>query len=283
MNIRELILDSKEILYEIDNGTESFKLNFLSKSLDIEIETLMELFENENIVIDPNLTNSISTDLIKQIILKEPETSSTPKSLRELILSSKNILEIINADNGKDYIRLNRICRAFDMGVKNIIPLFNSEGIDVEHSPNARLKKETLRELISKEQVNLLKNNEQVLKELEEKIKETDNNEYTKSVVLNQFIRSEQIRQFAKIRANGICELCDLSAPFEDKFGNPFLECHHIIYLAKGGKDTIENVAALCPNCHRKIHNLNLKSDIQKLLNKRNLNSEQEEFDETKN
>ena len=44
-----------------------------------------------------------------------------------------------------------------------------------------------------------------------------------------------------------------------------FLECHHIIWLAQGGEDTIANTVALCPNCHRKMHVLNRNADKQKL------------------
>lgn len=45
----------------------------------------------------------------------------------------------------------------------------------------------------------------------------------------------------------------------EDKKGQPFLEVHHIHYLSNGGNDTIDNVIALCPNCHRKIPQLELE------------------------
>ena len=31
------------------------------------------------------------------------------------------------------------------------------------------------------------------------------------------------------------------------------------------GEDTIENSVALCPNCHRKMHVLNFKADVNKL------------------
>ena len=47
--------------------------------------------------------------------------------------------------------------------------------------------------------------------------------------------------------------------------GKPFLESHHIVWLSKGGEDTVENSTALCPNCHRKMHMLNLRRDIKKL------------------
>ena len=68
------------------------------------------------------------------------------------------------------------------------------------------------------------------------------------------FIRDPFVTAFAKRRANGICDLCGQSAHFNDKKGNPYLECHHIHFLSKGGLDTIENVVALCVVCHKKQH-----------------------------
>ncbi|KRM91173.1 HNH endonuclease [Fructilactobacillus florum] len=68
--------------------------------------------------------------------------------------------------------------------------------------------------------------------------------------------------------ANGICALCNESAPFLDKKGNPFLHVHHIDYLANGGLDVIENCVAVCPNCHARIHSLNDPRDKEKLMQK---------------
>ena len=57
------------------------------------------------------------------------------------------------------------------------------------------------------------------------------------------------------IRANGICESCGNQAPFiRRKDNTPYLEVHHKIKLADGGKDTVGNAEALCPNCHREAH-----------------------------
>ncbi len=56
-------------------------------------------------------------------------------------------------------------------------------------------------------------------------------------------------------RAKGICERCEIPAPFTratDK--TPYLEVHHKIHLAHDGDDTVENAIALCPNCHRELH-----------------------------
>lgn len=270
MNIQEIILDSKEILEKIDSNTEGVSVDFICKSLGIDKDFLMELLEKENIIITDNL---ISNDLLKQIILKEPETSSSPKNLRELILSSESLLERLHRDDGKDFVRINLLCRAFDMGVKNLLLIFNSEGLEIKPDPTARIKKQVLLDFISKKNDSVNQSENLELIELEERINDSEETIYTKSVVLNQFIRSEQIREYAKIRANGFCELCEKEAPFKDKYDKPYLESHHIIYLSKGGQDSIHNVAALCPNCHRKIHNLNLKSDIEKLLNKRKQNS----------
>tara|TARA_B110000971_G_C19739912_1_gene377025 strand:+ start:26 stop:187 length:162 start_codon:yes stop_codon:yes gene_type:complete len=43
---------------------------------------------------------------------------------------------------------------------------------------------------------------------------------------------------------------------------------HHIDFLSNGGDDSSDNVSALCPNCHRKIHALAIQSDISKLKSK---------------
>lgn len=56
-------------------------------------------------------------------------------------------------------------------------------------------------------------------------------------------------------RAAGSCEICSRPAPFiRATDGSPFLEVHHLIPLTDGGDDSVENVVALCPNCHRKKH-----------------------------
>lgn len=80
------------------------------------------------------------------------------------------------------------------------------------------------------------------------------------------FERNPYVAEFAKRRANGICQLCKSPAPFATKQGLPYLETHHIVPLALEGNDTIENTVALCPNCHRKIHVLNISDDVNHLL-----------------
>ncbi|MGR5411063.1 HNH endonuclease [Vibrio sp. PNB22_8_1] len=75
------------------------------------------------------------------------------------------------------------------------------------------------------------------------------------AVVTYVYERSPDIVAEALIRADGVCELCKSPAPFKRKKDNtPYLEVHHKVRLSDGGEDTIENVIALCPNCHRKVH-----------------------------
>lgn len=84
---------------------------------------------------------------------------------------------------------------------------------------------------------------------------------------VSTYVRSPYVSEYTKRRARGICQLCNQPAPFADAEGTPFLETHHVIRLADGGADSIDNTVALCPNCHRKMHILNLSEDIEKLFN----------------
>ena len=86
-----------------------------------------------------------------------------------------------------------------------------------------------------------------------------------KDVTITQIYRDPYISTYAKKRAKGICQLCNQPAPFNSKDGTPYLESHHIIWLSEGGSDSIDNIVALCPNCHKKIHIVNDEKDIEVL------------------
>jgi 5-methylcytosine-specific restriction enzyme A len=84
-----------------------------------------------------------------------------------------------------------------------------------------------------------------------------------------EYVRNKAVIEAAHREANGICQLCDNSAPFlkkKNKINDPFLEVHHIKWLSKKGDDTLDNAVALCPNCHRRIHHLDDKKDKNRLL-----------------
>jgi len=97
---------------------------------------------------------------------------------------------------------------------------------------------------------------------------------FSRNVLTKRYNRNPYISELSKRLADGICQLCKNKAPFIDKFGSPFLENHHIIWLKNSGQDSINNCVALCPNCHRKMHALNDPNDIKilkKVITDRNL------------
>ena len=74
--------------------------------------------------------------------------------------------------------------------------------------------------------------------------------------------RSPYLKKMVKRMANGICQMCGEKAPFYDRNNEPYLEEHHVKQLAKGGSDTMDNVVAICPNCHRRVHVLKKDEDV---------------------
>jgi len=82
--------------------------------------------------------------------------------------------------------------------------------------------------------------------------------EKPKKVVLTSeniaYERNPLVHAWVLQQAQGVCDLCNSSAPFITIRGTPYLEVHHVIPLAEGGPDIIENTVAVCPNCHRELH-----------------------------
>lgn len=104
------------------------------------------------------------------------------------------------------------------------------------------------------------------LNDLKNRIKTNSSSKPSRRKVETEiFVRDEYVTEYTKRIANGKCQLCEKGAPFKDKKGNPYLESHNIEWLSKGGSDSIDNTIALCANCHKKMHILDLKEDVEKL------------------
>lgn len=82
------------------------------------------------------------------------------------------------------------------------------------------------------------------------------------------YSHSAAVTKATKERAGGICQFCGQAAPFTDRTGKPYLEAHHIIWLSRGGSDSTDNTAALCPNCHTRMHVVDDPQDVLKLQEK---------------
>ncbi len=74
------------------------------------------------------------------------------------------------------------------------------------------------------------------------------------SSAITQYQRDAAVKAWVLQQAQGKCESCGQTAPFNGSDGEPFLEVHHVRQLADNGSDTITNAVALCPNCHREAH-----------------------------
>jgi 5-methylcytosine-specific restriction enzyme A len=66
--------------------------------------------------------------------------------------------------------------------------------------------------------------------------------------------QGQALREYVLRRANGTCEGCGNSAPFVTAKGIPFLELHYLRRGSDVGPESPAWVAALCPNCHKRVH-----------------------------
>jgi 5-methylcytosine-specific restriction endonuclease McrA len=80
------------------------------------------------------------------------------------------------------------------------------------------------------------------------------------------FWRDPSVAAYVLSVAHGKCEGCGQPAPFNADDGEPYLEIHHMLRLADGGSDTINNTVALCPNCHRRAHFANDCEQLRKSI-----------------
>lgn len=112
------------------------------------------------------------------------------------------------------------------------------------------------KQLFEKElEVNVIESRKHSKQDLLKKLANADRIPEKIQTVSTGFKRNPDVVAFVLKRANGICELCNKPAPFKRASDNaPYLEVHHWKPLAEGGEDTIENAAALCPNCHKEAH-----------------------------
>ncbi|POR29374.1 transcriptional regulator [Paenibacillus polymyxa] len=80
-------------------------------------------------------------------------------------------------------------------------------------------------------------------------------------------IESAYLRKQILERSKGFCELCGNMAPFISQDGQPYLE----LYILESDDSTPlskKNIAAVCPNCLKKLQVLKLPGDIIYLQNR---------------
>lgn len=79
--------------------------------------------------------------------------------------------------------------------------------------------------------------------------------------------RDLAVKAWAIKRSSFKCEMpnCDYEG-FTKADGTKYIETHHIIPLSENGEDSIKNIAALCPNCHKLLHYASNKDELAKSL-----------------
>ncbi len=93
-------------------------------------------------------------------------------------------------------------------------------------------------------------------KRLQKNIKKTRKHR----LFIDSYTRNPDVIAESLYLADGICQRCGREAPFTRKSdGSLYLEVHHIIPLSKQdlyeeNLDVLDNVTAICPNCHREAH-----------------------------
>lgn len=90
-----------------------------------------------------------------------------------------------------------------------------------------------------------------------------------KIVERNEFVRNPHVVGAALHRAQNTCEMPGCTAKlFERDDGSSYLEVHHIVPLSNKGLDGLDNVAALCPDCHRQQHHSRDRVELRSKLKK---------------
>ena len=85
----------------------------------------------------------------------------------------------------------------------------------------------------------------------------------TRQVEARVFDRDSKVRSAVLARAAGRCEHCG-EPGFSMPNGGVYLETHHVVSLAEGGPDEVNNVIALCPNHHRRAHHGLDRAELKK-------------------
>lgn len=122
---------------------------------------------------------------------------------------------------------------------------FNNTYSDLKVEP------ETFSQETSEKFIDSVLSSKNRLDTLKEKINESEK-EQTEYVELKglRIKRNQLIVAYVKEKASYKCQACGFS--FTKRDGRRYIEAAHIKQLAKSHIDTVENLVALCPNCHKK-------------------------------
>lgn len=86
-------------------------------------------------------------------------------------------------------------------------------------------------------------------------------------IVERGYERKHKLVDLAKQRADYRCEVADCTVElFTKPDGQRYVEVHHLIGMAEGGPDTMENLVCVCANHHRELHYGNQRGELKAQL-----------------
>ncbi len=178
-------------------------------------------------------------------LIKDDKSQNCYHLYRESIRVFEPISEEELRNIDSFYKEFNNMEQTFPIDkLDSILSLINQKSVDYDLSvQNEELEVYIERETVCLSEEELLSRHRK--NQIPRQIKKSE---------ISVYYRDPNLKALVKKLAKGYCHLCENPAPFNDKYDNPYLEVHHVNILAKGGKDEIGNVVALCPNCHRKVH-----------------------------
>ncbi len=249
---KETPKETLEIL-NLEKDIINTSFNLLSEFYESkkEIERKIKIYNSENETEIKILYEERLEDITSSIEILEIASSNDKKKLIwiEDIISGKKKKPKLTAQTSKKI--LENVKRINNINLQEVMQ--KDLASHLSHIESIRDLLATLstydEDECSKNYINNLSNHELV-----EKVSNFSEN-IEKHINTSVFERNPYIAEIAKRRAKGVCQLCEKPSPFNDKQGKPYLEEHHIVWLSKGGQDSIDNVIALCPNCHAKMHN----------------------------
>lgn len=113
--------------------------------------------------------------------------------------------------------------------LKWVVNQFNPEFFQNVIPPDAEVLHVEFEEALKKE-------SKKSLNQLKKEAKKKESKPTVSTVQTKTYHRDSTIAAYVKKRAKGFCQLCGIQAPFNDKEGDPYLECHHIVWLSEGGE-----------------------------------------------
>ncbi|MFN8470564.1 MAG: HNH endonuclease [Caldilineaceae bacterium] len=81
--------------------------------------------------------------------------------------------------------------------------------------------------------------------------------------LIEQPVRSRSLSRQVHDLYEGRCQVCGFDPLLQYNVGA--CEAHHLVYLSRGGEDSLDNLVLLCPNHHTVVHRTNAPFDFQDL------------------